>query len=73
MRSKFLSRAPWRASLVAIVLVAAAVPAAQAAAPDSSKKRPYVIVMKDRSANAKGVADDHGRRFGVKVKMVYDK
>jgi subtilisin family serine protease len=73
MRSKFLSRAPWRASLVAIVLVAAAVPAAQAAAPDRSKKRPYVIVMKDRSANAKGVADDHRRRFGVKVKMVYDK
>jgi subtilisin family serine protease len=73
MRSKLLSRAPWRASLVAIALVAAAVPAAQAAAPDSTKKKPYVIVFQDRSADAKGIADDHRRRFGVKVKMVYDK
>ena len=30
-------------------------------------------MLKDRSADAKGVAGDHGRRFGVKVKMLYDK
>ena len=73
MRSKLSFCAPWRAGLVAVVLVAGAVPAARAAAPDSSEKKPYVVILKNRSANAKGVANDHSRRFGVKVKMVYDK
>jgi subtilisin family serine protease len=66
-------RAPWRASLLAIALVAAAVPVARAAAPDSSEKKPYVVLLKDRSANAKGVAAEHSRRFGVAVKMIYDR
>jgi anti-sigma-K factor RskA len=65
MRPKLLSRAPWRAGLVATALLAAAVPVAQAAGPDSSEEKPYVVILKDRSANAKGVADDHRRRFGV--------
>ena len=73
MRSKLLSRAPWRASLVATALLAAAVPMAHAAAPDSSDKKPYVVILKDRSANAKGVAGDHSRRFGVAVKTLFDK
>jgi anti-sigma-K factor RskA len=72
MHPKLSSRAPWRAGLVAIALLAAAVPVAQASAPESSEKKPYVVILKDRSANAKGVADDHSRRFGVKVKLVYD-
>jgi subtilisin family serine protease len=72
MRPLF-SCVPWRAGLVAIAVLAAAVPVAQAANPDGSEKKPYVVILKDRSANAKGVADDHGRRFGVRVKMVYDK
>ena len=73
MRPKLSSRAPWRASLVVIAVLAAAIPVAHAAAPDSSEKKPYVVILKNRSANAKGVADDHSRRFGVKLKMVYDK
>jgi subtilisin family serine protease len=73
MRPHSLSRAPWRASLVAIALVAASVPVARAAAPDSSERKPYVVLLKDRSANAKGVAGDHSRRFGVTVKQIYDR
>ena len=72
MRLKFSSRAPWRASLVATALLAAAVPVAQAADSNSSEKKPYVIILKNRSSNAKSVADDHSRRFGVKVKLVYN-
>src|ERR1044072_7874169 len=72
MRPKLLSRAPWRACLVATALLAAAPRVARPAAPDSSEEKPYVVILKDRSANAKGVADDHRRRFGVKVKMLYD-
>jgi anti-sigma-K factor RskA len=56
MRPKSLSCAPWRASLVAIALLAAAVPVARAAAPDNSEKKPHVVILKDRSANAKSVA-----------------
>jgi len=75
MRPNRSSRAPRRASLLAIILVAAVVPAARAAAPDRSddEKRPYVVVLKNRSANAKAVAADHSRRFGVTVKMLYDR
>ncbi len=74
MRPKLSSRAPWRVSLVAIALLAAAVPVAKAATPeDDSEKKPYVVVLTDRSANAKKVADDHGRRFGVKVKKRFDR
>ena len=72
MRPYSSSRAPWRASLLAIALVAAAVPVARAAAPDRSERKPYVVVLKDRSANAKAVASDHRRRFGVAVKKLYD-
>jgi len=74
MRPHSSSRAPWRAIVLAIALVAAAVPTARAAAPDdSSEKKPYVVLLKDRSANAKGVAADHSRRFGVTVKEIYDR
>jgi subtilisin family serine protease len=67
--------APWRATLLAAALVATAVPVAQAAAPDRSdaEKRPYVVVLKNRSANAKAVVADHSRRFGASVKMLYDR
>jgi subtilisin family serine protease len=72
MHLKSSSRAPWRAGLVAIALLAAAIPVAQASAPESSENKPYVVILKDRPANAKGVANDHSLRFGVKVKLVYD-
>jgi len=72
MRPHSLSRAPWRATLVAIALVAAAVPVARAAAPDDEQK-PFVVLIKDKSANAKGVAAQHSHRFGVKVKEIYDR
>jgi subtilisin family serine protease len=67
-----LSRAPRRAVFLAVAMVAMAVPVAQAAAPDHSEKKPYVVILKNRSANAKGVAADHSRRFGVKVDTIYD-
>ena len=73
MRPKLSFCTPWRASLVVIAMLAAAVPVAQAAAPDSSEKKPYVVVLTDRSANAEKVADDHSRRFGVKVKKRFDR
>ncbi|MGH9009584.1 MAG: S8 family serine peptidase [Acidimicrobiia bacterium] len=75
MRPNVSSRAPRRACLLAIALVAASVPIARAAAPDRSgdEKRPYVVVLKNRSANAKAAAADHGRRFGVAVKTLYGK
>jgi subtilisin family serine protease len=66
-----LFAAPWRATLLAVVFVAAAIPVAQAADPENSE-RPYVVVLKNRSANAKAVVQDHSRRFGVKVRTVYD-
>jgi subtilisin family serine protease len=65
-------RAPRRAILLAVALVVAGVPTARAAAPETSDRRPYVVILKDRSANAKAVADDHRRRFGVEVTMLYD-
>jgi len=68
-----LSRAPRRALFLAVAMVAMAVPVAQAAAPDNSEKKPYVVMLNDRSANAKAVAADHSRRFGVAVKMLYDR
>jgi subtilisin family serine protease len=67
------SWAPRRAILLAVALVVGAVPTARAAAPDTSDRRPYVVILKDRTANAKAVADDHRRRFGVDVKMLYDR
>ena len=76
MHPKSSSRAPWRASLVAIALLAAAVPVARAAAPDDDKKnekKDYVVVLVDPSANAKKTADDHQRRFGVAVKRRFDR
>src|SRR5688500_13424916 len=63
--------APWRATLLAVAFVAAAIPVAQAADPDSTE-RPYVVVLKNSKANAREVARDHGRRFGVKVRTIYE-
>ena len=63
--------APWRATLLAVLFVAAAVPVARAADPEDSE-RPYVVVLKNSKANAREVARDHGRRFGVKVRTIYE-
>ena len=73
MRPSSSSRAPKRACFLAVALLAAAVPIARAAAPDTAEKKPYVVVLKDRKADAKNVASDHSRRFGVAVKMLFDK
>jgi subtilisin family serine protease len=69
------SGASRRAWLLAAALVMAAVPVARAAAPDkdSSAKRPYVVILKNHSANAKSVANEHSRRFGIDVTMIYDR
>ena len=66
------SWAPRRAILLAVALVVAAVPTARAAAPDGSERRPYVVILRDHKANAKAVADDHRRRYGVDVKTLFD-
>jgi subtilisin family serine protease len=68
-----LSRAPWRAAVLAAAVVAAAIPVAQAAEPSRDAKRPYVVLLDNQSADAKAVANDHSRRFGVGVKRLYDR
>lgn len=63
--------APWRAALFAAASLAVVLPAAQAAAPDDGAKHPYVVVFE--KGDAKSVASDHGRRFGVSVTKRFDR
>src|SRR5882672_1080953 len=66
--------APRRAALLAVAVLAMAVPVARASVPAGAAKHPYVVMLTDNQpANARAVAGDHSRRFGVAVKMIYDR
>ena len=63
--------APWRATLLAVASLAAVLPVAQAAVPADGAKHPYVVVFE--KGDAKEVAGDHSRRFGVSVTKRFDR
>lgn len=65
--------APWRAVLLAVVVLAGGISAANAAAPAELAKHPYVVLVENPSAQAQTVAKDHSRRFGVTVDMTFDR
>ena len=66
--------APWRAVLLSVAVMAAAMPVARAAVvEDDQEKGRYVVLLKDSKANAAAVAGAQSRTFGFGVARLYER
>jgi subtilisin family serine protease len=65
--------APWRPVLLAVAVLAAAMPVARAAAPDKPETSRYVVLLANAKADAAAVAKAQSRAFGFGVTRLYER